>query len=630
MSGHMAAMSKQKTDKHFFYSEEEDKVIVDFIRADFAKRREARRAFELSWELNLNFYLGNQYSYISSASKLSDIQKQFYWENHEVFNHIAPIIESRLARLCKVKPSLSVLPASASDADRYSAKLSDMILSKFSSEGALAPLLSTANFWSEITGTAFYKLNWDSSLGNLVGQENGQDIKNGDAVVSVCSPFEIYPDFNGSVEVEDCASIIEARALPVKEIQETWGVSLDGEDIDIFELESSASISNISGKSNISKVAHLKKQDHALVLERYERPTAKHPNGRLSIVCKDSLLYDGDLPYNYKENGNRAYPFVRQLSIKRPACFWGQSVIERLIPLQRAYNAIKNKKHEFISRLASGVLSVEDGSVDIDNLEENGLAPGKILVYRNGATPPKFLDPGSVPSELEREEESLLTEMNNLASVSEVTTNSDIPRNVTSATAISLLVEQDDSRLACTAENIRQAIKELGIKILYLYKQFAGDARLGKFVDNSGTLEIFYFSGKDISSENIVLDGANELEEPLSEKKALLLSLYDKGLLSDENGVVSNAVKSKILSLLGMKNWNYYTDTAQLHRERANKENLGLIELESPLEIDDHTVHIDEHIRFIISDEERAKNQKFVSKLMEHIAAHRAILNKKD
>lgn len=620
--------SKQKN-RHYFYSEEEDKLIVDSVRADFLKRREDRRAFELSWELNLNFYLGNQYTYISSASKLSDIQKQFYWENHEVFNHIAPIIESRLAKLSKVKPSLAVKPSSASDADRYSAKLSDMILSKFSSEGTLAPLISTANFWSEITGTAFYKLTWDSSLGNLVGQENGVDIKNGDAVVSVCSPFEIYPDFNGSIEVEDCASIIEARALPVEKVLETWGIAIEGEDIDIFELESSASISNIAGKSNISKVAHQKKHDHALVLERYEKPSAKHPNGRLTIVCKDALLYDGALPYNYKENGGRAYPFVRQLSIKRPACFWGQSVIERLIPLQRAYNAIKNKKHEFISRLASGVLSVEDGSVDIDNLEENGLAPGKILVYRNGSTPPKFLDAGSVPGELEREEESLLTEMNNLASVSEVTTNSDIPKNVTSATAISLLVEQDDSRLAGSAENIRQAIKELGIKILLLYKQFAGDARLGKFLDDSGTLEIFYFSGKDISSDNIVLEGANELEEPLSDKKALLLSLYDKGLLSDENGVVSSAVKSKILSLMGMKNWNYYTDTRQLHRERANKENLGLIELAQPLEIDDHQIHIDEHTRFVISDEVQGKDKCKITSLLEHIKAHEQMLKNK-
>ena len=37
------------------------------------------------------------------------------------------------------------------------------------------------------------------------------------------------------------------------------------------------------------------------------------------------------------------------------------------------------------------ILCVEDGSVDLDELEESGLQDGKILVYRQGATPPYVL-----------------------------------------------------------------------------------------------------------------------------------------------------------------------------------------------------------------------------------------------
>ena len=44
-------------------------------------------------------------------------------------------------------------------------------------------------------------------------------------------------------------------------------------------------------------------------------------------------------------------------------------MVERAIPVQRAYNAVKNRKHEFLNRIAMGVLTVEDGSVDTDNLE---------------------------------------------------------------------------------------------------------------------------------------------------------------------------------------------------------------------------------------------------------------------
>ncbi len=38
------------------------------------------------------------------------------------------------------------------------------------------------------------------------------------------------------------------------------------------------------------------------------------------------------------------------------------------------------------------ILCVEDGSVDVDKLEEEGLKDGSILVYRQGAKPPFVLE----------------------------------------------------------------------------------------------------------------------------------------------------------------------------------------------------------------------------------------------
>ena len=38
------------------------------------------------------------------------------------------------------------------------------------------------------------------------------------------------------------------------------------------------------------------------------------------------------------------------------------------------------------------ILLVEDGSIDLDALEENGLQDGKILVYRQGSHPPFLMD----------------------------------------------------------------------------------------------------------------------------------------------------------------------------------------------------------------------------------------------
>ena len=608
----------------YFYSELEDKVIVDSIINDFKKRQEDRKTYELTWELNMNFYLGNQYSYISNSGDLNDIEKRYYWENREVFNHIAPVVEARLAKLGKVKSTLDVKPTSSSEKDLYSCKLTKSILNSCIENNSLSSLITIANQWSEITGTSFYKITWDDSIGNIVGRIDDNTITNGDVVISVCSPFEIYPDSNGSINIEDCESIIEARAYPVSYINEIWNTSVSGDDVDIYELNNNHN-SNFAGRSNYTKIIHSKKHDHVLLIERYEKPSKKNPNGKLTIICKDKLLYDGELPYKVGKNSTRGYPFIKQVSINQIANFWGTSVIERCIPIQRAYNAIKNKKHEFISRLASGVLSVEDGSVDVDNLEEEGLAPGKILIYRNGSTPPTFLNPGSIPSELEDEEKRLLEELNNLCCVSDITTHNNVPSNINSGSALSLLISQDESRLSMTAENIRAAIKNIGIFIIRLYKQFATKKRLNKIIDSNGDLEIFYWTNSDLNSEDIILCSNNELEESLNDKKDLLLKLYNSGILSDENGVVNSSTKNKLLTILGLNGLESYESTNELHKKKASKENLNIIELNKPLEIDEHNIHIDEHTRFLISSESDNLTEDEKSKILEHIKQHKTL-----
>lgn len=67
-------------------------------------------------------------------------------------------------------------------------------------------------------------------------------------------------------------------------------------------------------------------------------------------------------------------------------------LVSLLIPIQRAYNSIKNQKSEFLNRLSLPNLVVEDGSVDIDNLEEENMCAGKILVYRQGSKKPETLN----------------------------------------------------------------------------------------------------------------------------------------------------------------------------------------------------------------------------------------------
>ncbi|WP_369677439.1 hypothetical protein, partial [Klebsiella pneumoniae] len=72
-----------------------------------------------------------------------------------------------------------------------------------------------------------------------------------------------------------------------------------------------------------------------ILIERYTRPNGTYPEGRLEIVAGNTLLFEGDLPYKNGDRGERILPFIRQTSLSLAGSFYGTSVVDRMIPLQR-------------------------------------------------------------------------------------------------------------------------------------------------------------------------------------------------------------------------------------------------------------------------------------------------------
>lgn len=66
-------------------------------------------------------------------------------------------------------------------------------------------------------------------------------------------------------------------------------------------------------------------------------------------------------------------------------------LVDRLIPCQRSYNALKSRYVEFVNRLSFGEIIAEDGSVDTDELLEEGISPGKVIIYRQGSVAPQII-----------------------------------------------------------------------------------------------------------------------------------------------------------------------------------------------------------------------------------------------
>ena len=601
----------------------QDDDLVKQVTSDFERRREMRRNIENNWLLNINFLFGNQHSEITPTGDITDFGKQYFWQEREVYNHIAPIIETRLAKLARVKAGVSVRPATDDDIDIKSAKFASRVLIAAQHDNDISSLAAYSNYWAEVTGTSFYKISWNPSLGRLIGKSEKGNIYEGDIDIAVCPPYELYPDSLIASEIDDCQSIIHAKAYAVEQIEDIWGVKVQGGDVSVINMDSSPTGGGLGYGAKGLKVFSDTKKNHAIVIEHYTKPCKDYPLGRLVIVAGDKLLFKGDLPYINRADGGRGYPFVRHFCVNQPSSFYGISLIERLIPVQRAYNAVKNRKHEFLNRLALGVMTVEDGSVDTDNLEEEGLSPGKVLIYRQGSPAPRMMAAGSVPSEFRDEEDRLLSEFITLSGVSDFVTKSNLPAVNISGIALSLLIEQDDTRLTITAESIRKAVKEMGKQILRLYKQFAKSKTLNRIAGENWEGEKYAFTANDIGSEDLVFDSENELSETPANRKNLVIELLKLGLLSDENGKLSNHSKVKVLEAIGFGNWEASRSFDELHIKKAEKENLQLLEKVIEVDqVDEHNLHIQEHTKFVISEE--YKLEKCVKeRVTKHIRLHK-------
>jgi len=604
--------------------------MVSEVRSDYETRAAERRQFESQWQLNANFVIGNQYCRIGVRGEVEDTEKDYYWQEREVFNHIATILETRLAKLSRVRPRMSVLPASGDDGDIKTAKASGKILESAYNKLKVDEIVGKATMWSELTGSAFYKVVWDKSGGRRVGaDERGRAVYEGDVRIDVCPPYEILPDSLICQSIEECVSIIHAKAVSVEDVKRIWGKTVEPEETDVVSLSNISVIGGMGLAGAVAKIGRGRKKDRVMVIERYTRPTADKPDGELVIVAGKQLLHYGALPYFNGPDGEPELPFIQQNSISRAGCFYGMSMVERAIPIQRAYNAVKNRKHEFLNRIAVGVLAVEDGSVDTDNLETEGLSPGKILVYRQGSNPPRLMSPGSVPADFTVEEQRLLDEFVDVSGISEIMRSSTVPASVTSGVAIQMLIEQDDTRISVTAENIRRAVKKLAQNMLRLYRQFASAPRLTRFVGEEGETELLCWSKSDISSDDIAFDTDNEINTTIAAKQSMMFDLLKAGLLYDEDGRLSDSMRYKILEVFGYGGWERTQNVKALHVSRADKENAALKEKPPEIsEVDDHGLHVSEHVKFYLShefSELTARRPELNDVLMEHIREHKRL-----
>lgn len=616
---------------------EDAQKLVEYIRGEWERRKEERRPYELQWRLNQNFLAGNQYCDIDAViGDVVDYEPPYEWMQAEVYNHLAPINATRLAKLGRVQPGLSVRPATSDNADQAAAKMSTQLLKGFAAAHDLNRLVREAEAWNEVCGTVMLKTTWNPRAGRMLGLMGGaggeKAIFEGDLKVVVVPAFEFYPDSVTRQGIDDCQSVIHAKAYTTDEIYRIWGERVDGRDVDVFSLDNTGLMAGGAGYNpGYQTVIRGNMENAEVVLEYMERPSPDVPEGRMAVVAGDRLLHLGPLPWRTGEFGERSLPYAKMICEPNPGCFFGSSVLERCIPIQRAYNAVQNRIHEFLARATIGNMVYEENSLADPGVLEEGIAPGMPIEVRPGHEMPKWLDAQSIPPALLNERENLDNQFILISGTSEISRNSSVPSGALSGVAIELLKEQDDTRLSLTAENVRDMVRETGVIWLRLLRQFVTTERLTRMGGEDNDVRMILWRGSDLTSDDVVIDTDNELSNTPAQRKNTALELYKAGLFTDPaTGQLTRSGRLHLLDAFGIGNWEDVANLDELQRQQAQRENENNAEGDAPKvnELDDTEIHVLEHTKYVYSAAFRELERDrpdAAKRLMDHIREHKNI-----
>lgn len=616
--------------------------LVSHIKEELEKRRTDRVLYELQWTLNANFLAGNQncdidltQNTIRNDEPINEISER------RCFNRIAPLMDTRLANLMSVKYDMVVLARTTEAEDAAKAKVSTKLLEYCQNVTEFDRQMNDLLAWVELTGTAFTISYWDKNRGEVIGkllvqsddptsEPYEQDIHVGDLAFGLLSPYEVFPESLNVQNVADQHDIIIEQVFDVDTIRDMWGVDIDPNKVESYELVPQPKGMTGHGYSSVtSGVSKVEREGCQNVITYYEKPTNKYHNGRMIVVIGDRLVYYGELPCGQ-------YPIKEFKAKERPGLFFGVSVIESLIPLQRSYNDLCNKILDYSEAVVNAAIATPSGSVDVDEIGRyGGVAPGMIIEYNPQFGKPEYMQPGAFPDVIVRQRDQIAQDMEYTAGVSQLMVYGSAASS-SSGKALDTRREIDMTRMSLTADNIRDGVIAMAKLWLRINKEYSVGYRTLQISGSDEMGDVYTWCADDINSYDIEFSAENELRHSRDQQREDFLQAFQLGLFTDENGRIPQEIKRRAWELFRFGDMHDIMDIDDIQRKNAQRENAYLESGVIPNEIepfDDSEIHMNEHVRFVLSNDFRLfkqKNPEYAKLFEEHIKRHKELLEQQN
>ena len=565
-------------------------ALATWIEEQFKKAKSARSVIERQWYLNMAFDYGRQNVQYVRSTTSSTNYRLFTppappWRVRLVINKIRGIIRTEISKTTSQKPIFTVVPETTEEEDILAARAAEQIFHAAYSAKEVQTVIQQAAFWRSVCGNGFIKVWWDSGV---IDTDNNMS---GDICIERIRPFNIFVPDLLEEDLEKQAWVIHAYTMTPEDAQSTYGLDkVPNANVNATNDLMEDAFLNMVGGSQPNR-------NECLILEMWIKrgKSRQFPNGALITVVSDQIgQIIEEYPYQHGE-----FPFIK-LDHIITGKFYTESVITDLVGVQREFNRTRSQLVENKNLMAKPRFMSPKGSMDARKITSE---PGQNVEYTPGLPPPQAMDMPQMPQYVMQELEHLQQDMDDISGQHEIS-RGNTPAQVTAATAISYLQEQDDSKLGPTIESQEKGIRKIGRQYLGLVHQYWTTERVVRVVGEDSYFDAQTFQGKSIvgTSEKINRDVRVESGSSLQTSKAARQAVIMDAM---KNGFIDPAVGMQRLEIGGLEKLyeDLQTDTRQAQRENIKiMTGQPLSELPgyefAPNSYDNHNLHIEVHNRF--------------------------------
>ena len=518
--------------------------------------KDARSRLEKDWRLNLAFYRGNQYSYISKSGKLEtlpveDGEKPRY-RVRVTANQIRPGVQSLLSKFTKTKPQIHATPASSSVNDVKAAQMSEYLLDDWWVQMGMDDKLEEALLWSIIAGQGWWKITWDQHAGSpmnftmnpfsgepvtnedlvtlykntleqvgLPADYSDQTVYLGDVRIDTLSPFHVWIDPSAKTYTEAKYAICEHSLTP-DEIKAKWKVDLEPDAVP-SDLTTPIPYANSEGatKPTVRKVYF-----------GYFVPQAALPKGRYVVWVEDkggskgptkSILEDSKWPYPINE-----LPLVKFGGQRVPGSIYDDADVTDSRNLQKVVNKILSDVEMYRNLTLKPRVWAPVGSLTTRLTSEAG------AVYEFqpiAGMRPEVEKLPSIPPYVFEHLQDVTMRLRDIFGLTEVS-EGQLPPNLEAGVAIDLLQEASSDRFEPRIKLIETSLARAGKLMLSLAKEYYIEPRMLRIRGGGGSLQVKKFKGADIAGGvDVHAEAGSGLPRTRAGRQARIDKLMEQGLL---------------------------------------------------------------------------------------------------